>query len=146
MSVESFSNLEGGARVTATIAMVVALTLTPWLSARLLSIARRSKAEKQRRIWIFQEILLAVSVGLTFAATAATFQVSAAFISPWIWDIPTAPDLDAPLTTRNLFAWCTVVALGWSVFRWAGLNSIRDVHRGAKESMDLVSRHRQQSK
>lgn len=86
---------------------------------------------------------MAVSVATAFAATAATVQVSAALIAPWIWDAgPQVSSLDSPVTARSLFFWLTVVALGWSVFRWAGLNSVRDVHRCAKESMDLVSRHR----
>ncbi len=147
MAIESPISFWGSERVLTSVLMVAFLLALPWISSVLLSRARRARAKSQKRIWILLEMLLAVSVAVTFAATAATVQVSAAFIAPWVWDISGyASGLDAPLTARSMFMWLTVIGLGWSVFRWAGLNSVRDVHRSAKECMDLVARHNPNSR
>jgi len=146
MGVESFFKMEGGYHLQLTAAMVVFLFALPWMSNVLLSKSRRAPARTQKRIWVVQEILLATSVILTFVATAASVLASAWIISPWVWDMPfRSADLDSPLTPRLMFFWLSVAFLGWAVFRWAGLNAVRDVHRSAKESMDLVSRHRSKS-
>jgi hypothetical protein len=142
MPPESSISFWGSERVLVSALLVAFLLALPWVSSRLLSRARRSPARSQKRIWVLLEALLAFSVATTFAATAATVQVTASFIAPWVWDVSgSALDLDSPLTARSMFMWMTVMVLGWSVFRWAGLNSVRDVHRSAKECMDLVSKH-----
>ena len=147
MFTESPISFWGAERVLTSALMVAFLLALPWISSALLSRARRARAKNQKRIWILLEVLLAVSVAVTFAATAATVQVASSFIAPWVWDISGyASELDAPLTARSMFMWLTVIGLGWSVFRWAGLNSVRDVHRSAKECMDLVARHNPNSR
>lgn len=144
---ESPISFWGSERVLASALMVAVLLALPWACSRLLSRARRSPARSQRRIWVLLEALLSLSVVLTFAATAASVQVTASFIAPWIWDVSGySSELDSPLTARSMFMWLTVMGLGWSVFRWAGLNSVRDVHRSAKECMDLVARHNPRSR
>lgn len=140
-------NFWGSERVLISALMVSFLLALPWLSSALVSHARRAPARTQRRIWVSLEAMLAVSVAMTFAATASVAQVTSTFIAPWIWNISGyASELDSPLTARSMFMWLTVLALGWSVFRWAGLNSVRDVHRSAKECMDLVARHNPNAK
>lgn len=137
----------GSSRVLASALMVAFLMALPWVSSQLLSRARRSPAKFQKKAWVLMEVLLTISVSAAFAATVLTVQLSANFISPWVWDTnANQSDLDAPLTARSMFMWLTTAVLGWSVFKWAGLNSIRDVHRAAKECMDLVAQHNPNSR
>lgn len=147
LEVEKLVRMESAHHLALASILTALLLALPWLANLMLSRSRRSSAATQRRIWISQEILLALSVVLTFVASAVTVFASTQVIAPWVWDMEfRQSDLDSPLTPRTMFFWLSVAALGWAVFRWAGLNSIRDIHRAAKESMDLVLRHRPKNK